>query len=514
MLRPGRPENGRPATSEPSVGQHGPGAGRSEAARAWSVLAVTSVTVVLVFLNSSSLNVALPALSRDLDASATQSSWFLLSYMLVTTALILVFGRLADLFGRRRLYIGGIVVFAVGTLACGLAPTADLMIAFRFVQGIGAASVITNNTAILTDTFPPRLLSTGLGINATAAAVGQVLGPAAGGVVVELMGWRWIFLLGLPLLVAGLAASLKLIPRPDVGVRTEKLDLFGALLATSGLATLVVAVNELPGSGGWTNPWILGAGLAALALIALFVLVQRRRTDPLVDLGIFADRSVAYLYAAGFLSAFATYAVVLLASLYLQSGHGLTALHAGLMVVPAPIGTTLAALVAGRSTGRIHHGLLSAAGCVLIAAGAAAVGGSIWWGGATPGLAAGLFVVGFGTGLFMTPNTSALMLTVAPERRGIANAVRSTLQNAGYLFSTSVSLGLATILLGDADRSSAYAGTLSTSGGDVRAFVGGLMVALAVLVAAAAFGALASLRTRSLAAAVSPAPATEEATIR
>ncbi|GAA3702577.1 MFS transporter [Arthrobacter ginkgonis] len=481
------------------------------------MLAVTSVTVVLVFLNSSSLNVALPALSRDLDASPTQSSWFLLSYMLVTTALILVFGRLADLFGRRRLYIGGIVVFAVGTLACGLAPTADLMIAFRFVQGIGAASVITNNTAILTDTFPPRLLSTGLGINATAAAVGQVLGPVAGGVVVELMGWRWIFLLGVPLLVAGLAASLKLIPRSDVGARTEKLDLFGALLVTSGLATLVVAVNELPGSGGWTNPWILGAGLAALMLIALFVLVQRRRTDPLVDLGIFADRSVAYLYAAGFLSAFATYAVVLLASLYLQSGHGLTALHAGLMVVPAPIGTTLAALVAGRLTNRIHHGLLSAAGCVLIAAGAATVGGSIWLGtsiwpaGATPGLAAGLFVVGFGTGLFMTPNTSALMLTVAPERRGIANAVRSTLQNAGYLFSTSVSLGLATVLLGDADRSLAYAGTLSTSGGDVRAFVGGLMVALAVLVAAAALGALASLRTRRFAAAPSPAPAAEEA---
>ena len=230
-----------------------------------------------------------------------------------------------------------------------------------------------------------------------------------------------------------------------------------------------------------------------------------------MDLGIFADRSVAYLYAAGFLSAFATYAVVLLASLYLQSGRGLTALHAGLMVVPAPIGTTLAALVAGRLTNRIHHGLLSAAGCVLIAAGAATVGGSVWLGtrGGDPGLAAGLFVVGFGTGLFMTPNTSALMLTVAPERRGIANAVRSTLQNAGYLFSTSVSLGLATVLLGDADRSLAYAGTLSTSGGDVRAFVGGLMVALAVLVAAAALGALASLRTRRFAAAPSPATAAE-----
>jgi EmrB/QacA subfamily drug resistance transporter len=471
------------------------GSGQLTTRRAWAVLAVTSVTVVVIFVNASGLNVALPAMSRDLAATGSQPAWFLLSYMLVATAFMLVFGRLADIFGRRPLYVGGIVVFLAGTLACGLAPSAELFIVFRFVQGIGAASVITNNTAILTDTFPPALLSRGLGINATVAAVGQVLGPVIGGLVVELLGWRWMFLLAVPLLALGLVASMKLIPRASAVMRHERMDVPGALLSVGGLGALVLFVDEMSDADGFSSPWAWGAGLGAATLVVAFTAVQRHRKFPLIDLSIF-NKSTVLLYLSGFLCSFSNFAVVLLTSLHLQGSLGLTAMEAGLLVVPSPIGTTIAALCSGRLTQRIHHATLTGTGMMLIGLGTTTVAFSIGFEWPQYGMAAGLFIVGLGTGLFMTPNTSALMLTVPSGRRGIANAVRSTLQNAGYLFSTSIALGTATILLTPADRTDAYAGRLSVAGGDVGSFDVGILIALGVLVAAAAGGAVAAFATR------------------
>jgi EmrB/QacA subfamily drug resistance transporter len=463
--------------------------------RAWSVLAVTSVTVVVIFINASGLNVALPAMSRDLNAAGSQSAWFLLSYMLVATAFMLVFGRLADIFGRRRLYIAGIIVFLAASLACGLAPTAELFILFRFLQGLGAASVITNNTAILTDTFPPQSLSTGLGINATVAALGQVLGPVIGGAVVDLLGWRWMFLLAVPILALGLMASIKLIPRPSASLRHERMDLLGAMLVVSGLSALVLFVNDIPETDGLQSPMLWAAGLSSVVFLAAFIAVQRRRRFPLIDLSIF-DKSTVLLYISGFLCSFSNFAVVLLTSLHLQASLGRTAIEAGLMVVPSPIGTTIAAVCAGSLARRVHYATLTGIGMVLIASGTAIVALSIWLEWPQYGIASGLFIVGTGTGLFMTPNTSALMLNVLPDRRGIANAVRSTLQNAGYLFSTCVALGVATLLLTPADRTAAYGGRLSAIGGDVGAFEVGVLVALAVLILAAAAGAVTSFASR------------------
>lgn len=486
------------------------GPARIAETRAWLVLATTSVTVVLIFINASGLNVALSAISRELGATGSQSSWFLLSYMLVTTAFILVFGRLADIFGRRRLYLYGIFVFLGGSLACGLAPTAGTFITFRFLQGLGAASVITNNTAILTDMFPRRFLGTALGINATVAALGQALGPVVGGAVAETLGWRWMFLLAVPLLLAALLASVKLIPRSPRAARTEQMDVFGALLVVVGLSALVFAVNELPGIEGIGSPEVWVPGLAAVLFLAVFVGLQRRRRSPLIDLGIF-DRSTVLLYLSGFLCAFSNYAVVLLTSLYLQAALGRTALEAGLMVLPSPLGTVIAALCCGWLVKRFHHGTLTGIGMLLVLSGAVGLGLSLGFGWTEHGLTAGLLAVGLGTGLFMTPNTGALMLAVSPERRGIANAVRSTLQNAGYLFSTSIGLGIATILLTAADRTAAYEGRLLARGGDVALFETGVLIALAVLVVAAAGGAAASFATRRKTPPAATAAETESA---
>lgn len=462
------------------------------ASRAWLTLAATSISVLLVFINSSGLTVALSTLTRDLGASSVQSTWILLSYMLVTTSLILVFGRLADMLGRRRLYVAGIAVFTLGTLLCGLAQTPEILISLRVVQGIGAAAVVTNTTAILTDVFPPRLLSTGLGLNATIAAVGQVLGPVIGGAVGEFFGWRWIFLICVPFCIAGLLWSMHLIPRQAPPAQRGKFDYLGSILATAALGMLVTSLTLAPETG-WGSAWVVAGLGAAMLFLVLFVLLQLRLRWPLLDLQLLRDRNISALYAASLLAHTSSYAVVLLASFFLQSVLGYSAFHAGLWVIPAPAGTMVAAVAAGYLVRTVHPKWLMFLGMLLTSAGAALFAAT-----ASPNTPLALMVlslalVGAGIGFFMTPNTSALMLRIPFQRRGIANALRSALQNTGFLLSTSLALAIATAGLADAQRRAAYAGTLHAAGDSLDTFVGGVQMALWVLAGIGTAGALASL---------------------
>ncbi|NQX28201.1 MFS transporter [Microbacteriaceae bacterium VKM Ac-2854] len=445
--------------------------------RAWKILFTSSLSVVLVFINSSALLIALPQLSRDLSATGAESSWVLLSYMLSTTTLILVFGRIADIVGRRRLYILGILLFLLASLACGFAPNAGLLIAARLVQGVGAAAIVTNTTALLTDAFPERTLSLGLGLNATVAAVGQVVGPLVGGVVTEALGWRWIFLAGIPISLAGLLWSLRLIPRRARPREPERLDVIGSVLSIAAIGAMVAAVS-LGGALGWTSPLVLGTGSIAIALCIVFVWSQRVVAHPLVDPDIFQDRATITLYTSAALCALSSYALVLLASLSFQAVDGMSALDAAVAILPAPLGTTIAAAAAGLLARRFRARTLATIGMTLIGCGALLLAFSLGSAAAYPVSAAGLGAMGAGTGIFMTPSTAALMTRIPERRRGIANAIRSALQNAGYLFSTAIGLAIATSGLTIAQQAAAYNGSLlDLSPADVQAFVDGVRTA-------------------------------------
>ncbi|MBF4621163.1 MFS transporter [Clavibacter sp. VKM Ac-2542] len=460
------------------IASRGSGPGPEDAQRtAWRILITSSISVVLVFLNSSALVIALPDMSRDLRASGSEASWVLLSYMLSTTTLILVFGRSADLVGRRRLYIAGIAVFLLASLACGLAPTAPLLIAARVLQGVGAASIITNTTALLTDAFPERTLSLGLGLNATAAAVGQVIGPLVGGVVSESLGWRWIFLAGIPVSLVSLVWSLRLIPRRPRPRTRERLDVVGSLLSIGAIGAIVAAVS-LGGTYGWGSPQLAAVAGVALLLSAMFAWSQRRVAHPLVDPAIFRDRATITLYSSALLCAISSYALILLASLSLQALDGLSALDAAVRILPAPVGTTVAAIASGLLARRFGARPLATIGMLLIAIGAVALSSSLTGRGGDGVSAAALGAVGAGIGIFMTPSTSALMVRIPEHRRGIANAIRATLQNAGYLLSTAVALAIATSGLTVAQQTAAYDGSLlDLSAADVRAFAEGIRAA-------------------------------------
>lgn len=450
----------------------------------WRVFSATSIGVVAVFLSLSGLTVALPTVTRELDASGAQSMWILLGYMLVTTALILVFGRLADIIGRRPLYLAGLITFAAATGLCMLAPSAGWLVAARVVQGVGAAAIVTNNTALLTDTFPPHLLGRALGWNATVAAVAQVVGPLVGGAATAVLGWRGLFAVVLPVALLAIVASIRVIPPgPSRAVAREPFDLAGAVLSTALLAAVVLALTPGVGSAPWL-PWVCGGASVVLAVV--FVAVQIRRAHPLVDLSLFRNRGIALVLVAVLVNAVATYAVTLLVSLYGQAVEGISAVTAGALVMPVAIGTVVAAAAAGSLVVRFSPRTLTAIGMALNAAGLLGVallldpdGGSL---GATAPL---LFVLGCGNGLFMTPSTSALMLTAPADRRGIANGLRSTLQNVGYLLSTALALVFATAGLSAAARQAAYGGTLGElGGGEVARFadnVRAVGIALAVV---------------------------------
>ena len=382
-----------------------PGGAPDDAAQiayAWRVLSVTALGATLVGLNTSTLDVGLPSVVSHLHAGPAAANWILLSYMLVNTVLILVFGRVADLVGRRRLYLAGLAVLTLGSLGCGLAPNPSVLILMRVLAAAGGAAIITNTTAQLTDAFPDRMLSVGLGANITLVSAAQVAGPVVGGVLVTTLGWRWIFLFNVPVGVLGLLWARHTLRPGALPSAKGRLDVPGSLLTGLWLGGLVLALSE-GGAKGWGSPLVvLGAALAIIGL-PVFLVMQLRVKDPLVDLRLFADRARAMAYLAVFLMAVARFALVLLASLFVQAAQGLSALQAGIRVVPLALGIMAASPTAGRLANKLGARRLSTAGMLLSAAGLLVLVFAISPTMSYAILGPMLFVVGYGTGTFMTP---------------------------------------------------------------------------------------------------------------
>jgi EmrB/QacA subfamily drug resistance transporter len=460
---------------------------------AWRVLSVTSLGNLLTGLNASTLDVGLPAVSRHFDATASQASWFLLSYMLVNTVLILLFGRLADLLGRRLLYVAGLGVFTAASLGCGLAPNPTWLIALRALQAVGAAAIITNTTAQLVDAFPRPLVGLALGLNVTVISAAKVAGPVVGGALVTTLGWRWVFLFNVPVGIVGLIWAMVILRSAPIADPDASFDVLGAALSVLWLAGVVIALSQGSSDGWLTAPVITSIAVATVSF-PLFLIVQSRRRDALVDLALFHDKERAMAFLATFLISIAQLALVLLVSLFLQAAQGLDGFSAGVRVMPLALGMMIAAPVAGRLAARVPARVLSTLGALLVAAGLLALvirlsptSGYMFIGGA-------LLAVGVGNGFFLPSNTSTIMASVGPQARGVANGVRSMLQNTGGLVSTAMALAIVTSPLNPIEKRAAYAGTLSRlPSRDLSDLVGGYRVALLVLFALCLVGAAASM---------------------
>jgi EmrB/QacA subfamily drug resistance transporter len=410
-------------------------------------------------MSNSALNVALPTVAREYDASATASSWILLSFMLTQTLLMVSFGRLADLFGRRSMYLTGLAVFTVGNLLAGFAPDAWWLVACRVVQAAGAAMLLTNSAALVTGAFPRHRLGQGMGIYLASFSVAQLVGPTLGGFLAEHVGVQWLFWSNVPVgigcLVWGIVA---LRPVPRSGERLA-LDVPGNLLAFLGLGCGLVALSQVT-SLGWSHPVVVGGLIAFAVILPAFLMVEGRVRDPLMDTRLFEDGSFSWGLSASFLNAIGNFGVVLLVSLYLQAVGGEDALSAGLKVLPLAVSALIFSAASGFFQRWISAHTLTVLGNAATAAGL----GVLLLSGSEVNDAAvliGLILAGAGSGFFMPSNTQVLLATMPTERLGIANGMRLMLQNTGAVLGTAVILTVLTTPLPIELRRYVFAGTIS-----------------------------------------------------
>lgn len=475
---------------------------REQVRYAWRALSVVGLASLLIALNASTLNVALPEVVRHFQASPLAANWILLAYMLTGAALLLTFGRLADLFGRRSMYLAGLATFTASSLLLGLAPNVWVLVGLRALQAAGGAMLTANSAAIIADAFPPRLLSQGMGIYAASFSAAQLAGPSIGGLLADHAGWRWVFWFNVPvgiLCLAWGAATLR--PAAAKGDGTAKrpqgrLDVPGNLVVFIALASLLLALSQLQEVGRF-GPAVV-AGFAGFAvLLPVFLVIERRSESPLMDLALLRRPSYALANVAAFLGSMTRMAVVLLTALFLRAVHGDTAFVAGLKVMPLAIGTITASVSAGVLARWLYPRTVTVLGSAFVTSGLIVLFIALDAGSGYTPVAAGLAVVGLGTGMFLPANTTAIIAGLPGDRLGSANALRLLLQRVGVMTSTALALTIVTSPLAGDLRGDFFAGTIAAApGGAVSQLVAGYHRAFAVLVAISALCVLACLASR------------------
>ena len=394
----------------------------------WRVFPPIALGVIMATLDASVVNIALPTLQRTLHAGLSTVEWVSLAYSLTLTGLMLAAGRFADAQGRRNVYGGGLLLFTLASVLCGSAPTVEALIGLRVLQGLGAALVAANGSALLVQAFPLEERGRALGAFGAMVGVGLAIGPPLGGLIVAHASWRWIFFLNLPLgLLAWWLLQQRVLPDP-VTPGAAKVDLVQPALWASGLAALMLALTRGPESG-WTDALVLGGAAAGVLLLVAFFAVQSRSSDPLLPL----DLVVGPLGAAvslTFLGQLLSVSVGFHMPLVLEETGGLSAAQSGAWLAVLPLAALFCAPVAGRLADKLGARTLTVTGMALTAFGMWLLANlGVMPAGAK--LAAGLTLIGIGQGLFAVPNASALLSLVPPERLGLASGLQSTTRNLG-----------------------------------------------------------------------------------
>ncbi|MFL5895777.1 MAG: MFS transporter [Thermoleophilaceae bacterium] len=457
----------------------------------WWALSCTSVGMLLATLNSGTLIIALPDLERSLHTSLLSLVWVILAYMIASTVLVVTAGRLSDLFGRKRAYVLGFLVFTAASLGAGFAADGTQLILWRILQGIGGAFLFANSSAIVTDAFPRRQLGLAMGTNTMVAAVGLVLGPVLGGALVAI-SWHWVFWFNVPL---GLFASvwaasiLHDLGRQD---QVRGLDLPGTALFVTGLTGLVLGISK-GGLSGWSSPVVIVGLAAAAVMLPLFVVVEARGRSPMLDLSIFRNRLFAAATGAAFINGLSRFALMFVFVFYFQGAQGDDPITAGIKLAPMAIGMLISSPLAGVWADRRGSRTLSALGMVVTAAALALMTSlepsspywqsSLW-----------LLIVGIGSGMFNSPNTAAMMGVVPASRRGIAAGTRVMVQNTGAVISIAFVMAVVASSVPKETLFKIFSGLAKgLSDAKLAPFIHNMHVALWVLALVSLLGAFVSL---------------------
>ncbi len=456
-------------------------------------LAIVSIALFMTALDNLVVGVALPSIRADLDGSIESLEWTVNGYTLSFAVFLLTGAALGDRFGRRRMFIAGLGIFTLASVASALAPTIEALIAARAVQGFGAAIVTPLTLTLLSEAVPANRRGAALGVWAGVTGLGVAMGPLVGGAVVEGISWQWIFWLNVPIGLALLPLAGRMLTE-SFGPG-QRLDLPGLALAGTGLLGLtfgIVRSNAL----GWTSATVAGSIAAGVALLVAFLAWERHTPQPMLPPRFFRSRAFSATNAASFAMFFGTFGSVFLLSQFFQAAQGLGPLEAGARTLPWTAMPMLVAPLAGILSDRIGPRPLMAAGLALQSVG-------IFWlsqasAPATPygELIAPLALAGLGMALVFAPSANAVLSSVRPAEAGQASGATNAIREVGGVMGVAV-----------------LAGVFSANGGygDPQAFTDGVTAALPIGAAVLAAGALAALLVPGRRRAAAPAPAEREA---
>jgi EmrB/QacA subfamily drug resistance transporter len=446
----------------------------------WLVLAAIGAGTFMSALDGSVVNTTLPLITKSFNTTVTVTEWVVTVYLLVLSGLLLGFGRLGDLHGHKRVYIAGFAIFLVSSILCGMATSSLMLIAFRGVQALGAAMLSSNSPAILTKSFPSQQRGQALGIQATMTYLGLTVGPSLGGFLAGQFSWRAVFYINVPVSLIALALSMRYIAPDRAQEKTEPFDYTGAAIFMAGLVALLFGLNQ-GHALGWTSPIILASLIGSALFLALFVYIELHKPAPMLDLSLFRSGAFSRSTISAVLNYIGVYTITFLMPFYLLQGREFRPAQAGLLLTAMPIVMAIVAPISGAISDRIGARWLTVTGMVIQALGLYLLAGL---GAQTSDLRiiASLAVAGLGTGIFISPNTSALMGAAPRGRQGIASGILATARNVGMVLGVGLAGAVLTTVMGH-----------STAPGPAALFAA-LQISFLVAVGASLIGLLTSFR--------------------
>lgn len=412
----------------------------------WLVLANVAVGTFMSTLDGSIVNVALPAMAKSFEVNIDVLQWVVTAYLLTISSLLPVFGRLADILGRSRVYAAGFLVFVAGSVFCGFSTAIWALVVSRVLQAIGAAMLMANGMAIITSVFPPEERGQALGISGTVVAAGSLTGPSIGGFLVAAFGWPSIFLVNLPIGLAGFLLSRSVLPRDYASQEREPFDYLGAVFFTLGMFLTLFGLS----SGerfGWSSPVIWLSLICGGVGLSVFFYHEKKAAYPMLDLKLFQNKIFLFGNLAGLISFVSMFATTLLMPFYMDKILHFEPREIGLMMTPFPLAMAVIAPLSGRLSDRIGPVILTTLGMGINSLGLVLLSFltpnasyfTIFW---------RMFLLGVGMGLFQSPNNSSVMGAVPRTKLGVAGGVNSLVRNVGMVTGIAFSVSLFVALLG------------------------------------------------------------------
>lgn len=431
-------------------------------------------------LDASIVNIALPTISDFFKASVQTTAWVTISYLLVITALLLVFGRLSDVYGQKLVFMTGLLIFTAGSGICAIAGNIAELIIFRSIQGIGAAMIVSNTAAIVTNAFPPEQRGTGLGVIGAVVSIGLMTGPPLGGLLIHYLDWHYIFLVNVPFGIAAIVLTLRILPERKADPDSRAFHPLDSILWIAGITSIILTFGII----GHLNPAALSLfaySMVSVVLMGVFFMRQARSASPLFNTMFLRNDVFLFASIAALFANMAMIALTFMLPFYMQHSLGMSALEVGKILVIVPLTTAFASPLSGFLSDKLGQRPVASIGSIITAAAIASML-KLSQNSSSIDVISRLVFFGVGLGMFGTPNNSALMGSVENKDRGSAGGLLGTVRNLGMVSG----LGVASIIFNSGLKRWPGAEAMSYS----KAFTGALPVIVGFAILALVFSAL------------------------